>query len=253
MRWQASWTGRGRAARSCCGASSTRRGACASRTRRRSRSPRWPAATRTVWSDDGESVELGPGDVLITRGPRPYTVARRPRHSPARDHPAGPALRRPRRPRAAGGDGARRPQLGQQQHRRDRAAHRRLPPRGRGEPPPHPRAAAPAGAHRARLVHAAGAAAGRGDRQGRAGPGSGPRPAAGPAADRGAAHLVRPPRHPDPGLVPRLRRPGRRPGPAAAAAPPGAGLDGGRARRARPGCRGRRWPAGSPSWSANRR
>ena len=28
-----------------------------------------------VWSDDGETVELGPGDVLITRGPRPYTVA----------------------------------------------------------------------------------------------------------------------------------------------------------------------------------
>jgi AraC-like DNA-binding protein len=32
----------------------------------------------TVSSDDGESVTLGPGDLLIVRGPRPYTVAHAP-------------------------------------------------------------------------------------------------------------------------------------------------------------------------------
>jgi hypothetical protein len=28
-----------------------------------------------IWSDDGDCAELGPGDVVIARGARPYTVA----------------------------------------------------------------------------------------------------------------------------------------------------------------------------------
>ena len=75
--------------------------------------------------------------------------------------------------------------------------------------------------------------AGRRDRQGRAGPGGRARPPARPAPDRRPAHLVRPPRSRGAGLVPRPRRPDRRPRAARPAQRSGAPVDGRRARRRR--------------------
>ena len=96
-------------------------------------------------------------------------------------------------------------------------------------------------------------AAGRRDRQGRSRPGGGARPPARPAADRRPARVVRAPRGRRARVVPRLRRPGRRPRAADAAPQPVAPVDGGGAGRRRPACRAPRWRGASTTSSASRR
>ncbi len=193
------------------------------------------------------------GDVAIMRGPDHYTVAddpatrRRPSSTPASAarRPTARARRRCGTSACAPGATARTAttvmltgtyQLDGEVSRR---LLRALPPllvaaRGRWDCPLDP-------------------AAGRRDRQGRAGPGGRARPPARPAADRRAARLVRAPGGGGARLVPRLRRPGRRPGAAAAAPQPGASR--GRSRRwpTRPASRAPRSPGASTSSSASRR
>ncbi len=101
-------------------------------------------------------------------------------------------------------------------------------------------------------------------RGGRPGPGGRPRPAARPAADRRAARVVRPPGGRGAGLVPRVRRSGRRARAAADAQRAGAPVERGRARpgerrvaggagaalhRARrPAADDGSWPSGASRW-----
>ena len=85
---------------------------------------------------DGSSC-LGPATSLIIRGPRPYTVADAPATAPQAMIRPGQRCVDPRRPRARGGMATSACAPGATAaRRRDRAADRHLPARGRGEPPP---------------------------------------------------------------------------------------------------------------------
>ena len=205
--------------------------------------------------DDGErSRACDRGDVADRPRARAVHGRRRPGTAPQVDHPPGPALHHARRPRARARRWPRRPHAGAT------AATARpccspAPTSCDGEVSRRLLARAAAAARAARgdwdcpLV----AAAGRGDRQGRAGPGGRARPAAGPAADR---------RRCAPGSPARGRRAGAGTGRTAtrsSARRCGCCTTTRRTRGRwpswppRPGCPGRRWPAASPSWSASRR
>ena len=254
-RWRDCWTDRGRGARSCCARAWIRPGRCASRTRRRSTLGAVVRGEAWVVPDDGEAVRLGRGDVAILRGPGPLHGRRRPGHAAAGRHPPRPALHDARRRGPRRDDGPRRPHLGQQPGRRDACC----------SPAPTRWTARSAG----RLLRAlppllvlpddawdspAGPAARRRDRQGRAGPGGGARPAARPAADRRPAGLVRAARG-------RGARPGTAPTPTRWSGPALRLLHNNPAHpwtvaELAPGDRrrpGRRSPGASTSWSASRR
>ncbi len=204
-----------------------------------------------VLPDRGERVRLGPGDVAVVRGPEPYTVADEPATKPSTvilpgNHSAtltGDDLCGPwdlgTRTWGDNPDGSTMLLTGAYQ----------LP----GEISRRLLDALPAllVAHRGQLELPADSAAQRRDRQGRAGSGRGPGPVAGPAADRGAAYVVRPCR--GAGLVSRAWRPGGRARVAYAPSRPGRALDGRAARRLRRCLRARRSPAASPTWSVSPR
>ena len=193
------------------------------------------------------------GDVAIAARPGPLHVRRRPRRRRRRrsSSPAS-AARRPTGRSARGGMGARRAHVGQRRRRRDGDAHRHLRARGRGQRAAAARAAGAARAARGRVGLPGDPAAGRRDRQGRAGAGGRARPAARPAADRRPARLVRAPGGAAPGwyrasgdpvVGPALRLLHHKP------------RTRGRSPswRARPASRAPRWPAASTSSWASRR
>ena len=156
---------------------------------------------------------------------RPLDHRRRPGHADPDRDPPRPGLHHRRRPCRRRGDEPGRAQLGQQRGRRDRAAHRRLPDGGRGDPAAAPRAAPHHDPARTRARHPAHRPARRGGGARRAGPGGGARPAPRPAADHPAPHLVRPAPVRSAGVVRRAGRPRGRPGAPADAAPPRAPVD----------------------------
>ena len=208
-----------------------RPGRCASRTRRRCRSPRSSAGTcgsaRTARSRSGSRPATSWSGSAPTTGRSP-TTPRRPTQIVI--HPGQVCT-------TVDGhvvveemsQGVR--SWGNSAVGRDGAADRRLRGRGRGDPPPAPGPPAHPGAARRRARHPAHRPARPGGRPRRSRPGGRARPAARPAADQPAPHLVRPTRRRAARLVRRAGRPGRRPGPAPDAAPPRAPVDGRRAGR----------------------
>ena len=137
--------------------------------------------------------------------PRPLHGRRRPGHPAAGRHPPRPALHDASTARSSSrAMEPRRAHLGQQRRRRDRAAHRHLPVRRRGQPP----AAAGAARRCSSCARTSGTARSiplladeivKDD----PGPGGRARPAARPAADRRPARLVRAARRRRARLVPR--------------------------------------------------
>ena len=210
-RWRASSKAPGPGARSCCGRSWTRRGRCASRTRRPSRWWPWCGARPGSCPTTASPSALGPGDVAIIRGPTPYTVADDPATPPQAVDPSRAALHDPRRREPRRGHGPRCADLGQQHPGRRRDALTGTYQTD-GEVSRRLLDALPA-ADRAASGHVdlpLDPVAGRGDHQGRAGAGGRARPAARPAARRRAAGVVLPARGRGAGVVPRPQRPGRR-------------------------------------------
>ena len=206
-----------------------------------------------VCPDGEEPTRLEAGDVVVWVGSDHWTHRRRPGHADPDRDPPRPGLHDRGRPSRRRGDEPGGAQLGQQRGRRDRAAHRGLPARGRGHPAPAARAAPHAGPARRRARHPAHRPARRGGRPRRARSGGRARPAARPAADHAAAHLVRAAGVRPAGVVRRAGRSRRRPGAPADAAPPRAPVD--RRRPRRPGRRlpgGVRAPVHRRSWASRR-
>ena len=169
--------------------------------------------------------------------------------------PPRPGLHHRRRPRRRRGDEPGRAQLGQQRGRRDRAAHRCLPDRGRGDPAAAPRAAALrwSCARTSSTPRSSTCSATRSSRDA-PGPGRRARPAPRPAADRRCCAPGSTGREADPpAWYAAPGRPRRRPRAPADAAPPRAPLDRRGPRRRRRGLPRRRSPGASPSSWASRR
>jgi len=167
--------------------------------------------------------------------PRPVHLRRRPGHPSPGGHPPRAVLHHPGRPASRSGDEPRRAHLGEQRGGVDLHADRHLRA-GQRDRPAAAVGPAPARGHAGRRVGLAAPVDARpGDHQGRAGAGGGPRPAARPAARRGAARVAVPSSGGGARLVPGPGRPGGRPGPAGAAEQPGATVD-----RREPGPRDRR-------------
>jgi hypothetical protein len=75
MRWLACWTGRGREVRSCCAACWIRRGRSGFQDRAPLSLTAMVRGHAWVTPEHGDPVRVGPGDVVINRGPDKYTFA----------------------------------------------------------------------------------------------------------------------------------------------------------------------------------